>query len=525
MRGKVVIPNAEASDLYGMTQLLSLGLDGAAWHALDSLIAEGKLPTIERLAEEGTRGPLRSVHPPVTTPAWRASTSGKNPGKLGVSWWLDLDRSTGRFHSPNSDSFETADSWDYLNANGQTCAVLNVPMTYPPKPIDGLMVSGFGAPLGSGKGGAAITTPASFEPTLKERYDWQTGLDDVTAPGGVEAVYDLIDSRFDLLEDVLEDGYDYVHLTVFYINVLQHKFGDGPETEFAWQQIDARIGEFLDEVDQICLYSDHGHQTVEQTFAINSWLADQGYLQTASDGSVIDSLYDELYTVLETTGVSPRRLASAARTVLPKRVYDQVEPSGYSTAKLTDLVDWESSRAVATSQGPLYVNHDTADSSLEPRLQSELGSLTHDGNPVIDTVHRAEDLYAGAYVDQGPDLVLEPAAGWEIYGGLTPMVFGQQTTSWTSGNHPRGMVLFHGANVRQARLEERSILDIMPTILSCLDCPVPTDVDGAVIEDAFVEDLRPVDTRAPIDATPSNAQQPTADGDLKGRLEELGYLE
>jgi arylsulfatase A-like enzyme len=87
------------------------------------------------------------------------------------------------------------------------------------------------------------------------------------------------------------------------------------------------------------------------------------------------------------------------------------------------------------------------------------------------------------------------------------------------------MVLFHGANVRQARLEERSILDIMPTILSCLDCPVPTDVDGAVIEDAFVEDLRPVDTRAPIDATPSNAQQPTADGDLKGRLEELGYLE
>lgn len=67
-----------------MVQVLSIGLDGAAWHKLDRLIAAGRLPNLAELANTGVRAPLRSVAPPVTCPAWRCSTSGKNPGKLGV---------------------------------------------------------------------------------------------------------------------------------------------------------------------------------------------------------------------------------------------------------------------------------------------------------------------------------------------------------------------------------------------------------------------------------------------------------
>jgi len=81
-----------------MTRVVSIGLDGAAWHKLDRLIDEGRLPNLAELTNEGVRAPLRSVTPPVTCPAWRCSTSGKNPGKLGVFWWLNVDRGARRDH-------------------------------------------------------------------------------------------------------------------------------------------------------------------------------------------------------------------------------------------------------------------------------------------------------------------------------------------------------------------------------------------------------------------------------------------
>ena len=69
-----------------MTEVVSLGLDGAAWHELDRLMDRGDLPNMAKLVDRGVRAPLRSVDPPVTCPAWRCSTAGKNPGKLGVYW-------------------------------------------------------------------------------------------------------------------------------------------------------------------------------------------------------------------------------------------------------------------------------------------------------------------------------------------------------------------------------------------------------------------------------------------------------
>lgn len=44
--------------------------------------------------------------------------------------------------------------WDWMNAAGLSTGLLNLPVTYPPRPVDGYMVSGFPAP-----NGASITAP------------------------------------------------------------------------------------------------------------------------------------------------------------------------------------------------------------------------------------------------------------------------------------------------------------------------------------------------------------------------------
>lgn len=515
-----------------MTRVVSIGLDGAAWHRLDALIAEGRLPNLASLADAGVRAPLRSVTPPVTCPAWRCSTSGKNPGKLGVYWWLNLDRDDGEIAAPDADSFGTADVWDYLSDDGRRCAVLNVPMTYPPSPIEGAMVAGFGASLDrAADPEGALTWPPSFEDELREAYDWRTGVDDVTTAAGLERTYEVIRSRFELLLDVLKRDYDYLHLTVFYVNALQHKYGDAAETDRAWEIIDeylGRIDESLERAEEdtlLLVYSDHGHGAIDDTFVINRWLLDRGYLSLSSNAG--DSVTGGLYSAISSLGLSPKRLAVLARRALPGDLADRLIPSRYpiSTLELAERVDWAETDAVAFSQGPLYLNRDRLGDryeSVRASLREELAGLTHEGDDVLERVRTAEEAYAGPYVDEAPDLLLSSAEGWEIYGGVVPSAFESQVMSWTSGNHPVGVFLANGPGVDAGELSERSLLDVAPTVLHALDSPVPEDFDGSVVREAVPNPDASVGTREPIAASSVRARR---DDDLEQRLADVGYLE
>lgn len=514
-----------------MRRVVSLGLDGAAWHALDPMIEAGELPNLARFVEGGSRAPLRSVNPPVTCPAWRCSTAGKNPGKLGVYWWLTLDRSTGELSTPDSRSFRTADVWDYLSEAGLESAVINVPMTYPPEDISGTMIAGFGVPFDLDVD-ESITSPPDMGEYIRDEYDWQVAVDDVTAPDGPERTYDLIRTRFELLFDLLETGrYEYLHLTIFYINVLQHKYGDGPETREAWRIIDGYLGELDERLDALeddvltVLYSDHGHSTVENTFVINQYLAENGYLSFRGDTD--EWFWERLYRAMETLGVSPRNAATTVRGRLPDRVYDWLSPDyPIPTGSIDEYVDWERSTALAVSQGPVYLNRDRLGEdyrAVRDDLASEFGAITHDGQAVFDAVHDREAVYSGDQMEAAPDLLLVPAEGWEVYGGITPSTFETQVTSWTSGNHPRGMCLLRGDAVAAGEIGERSLLDVMPTVLRYLGCRVPTDVDGTAIAEPFEPGTLEPGEREPIRTASEGV--PSDDSSVRGKLERLGYTE
>lgn len=505
------------------SQILSLGLDGAAWHTLDRMIGADKLPNLEKLVEEGARAPLCSVQPPVTCPAWRCSTAGKNPGKLGVYWWLNLDRQTGQLYTPDSRSFDTADVWDYLSDAGYSCAVLNVPMTYPPSPVNGVLVAGFGAPFEANVT-ESITHPPNFQQHLYEEYDWEIGLPDSADSVGPARILELIRTRLELLLDVLDEGYDYVHLTVFYINVLQHEYGDGPETERAWELIDDYIGRLDDDLFKI-VYSDHGHAPVEYTFSVNRYLIENGHQIVHS--RVRDALVEDAYRLLTSLGISPRDAAETGREILPDRLYEWlVSGSLTATSELTRQVAWDESRALALSQGPVYINREVVGSGYESfrdRLRGEFERLEYTGEPVLSEVHYGEEIYSGPHVDEAPDLILVPNDGAELYGGATPTLFDTEVTSWTSGNHPTGILLLHGADVEPMRLDEQSILDIVPTVLRVAGSRLPTDLDGTAITEPFAGGLAHPGTRDPLDSDPIDRS--TTDRNLEAHLEDLGYLE
>ena len=121
-------------------RILIIGLDAATFWLIDPWIKEQKLPTLARVQAQGARADLRSSIPYVSGPAWVSFATGKNPGKHG---YFDFAR-----RKPGDYGVELVNAahvmaptlWQLLSEAGQRVAVMNCPVTYPPKPVNGVLV-------------------------------------------------------------------------------------------------------------------------------------------------------------------------------------------------------------------------------------------------------------------------------------------------------------------------------------------------------------------------------------------------
>jgi predicted AlkP superfamily phosphohydrolase/phosphomutase len=128
-------------------QVVFIGIDGGAWDILGPMIDEGELPAFARLKSEGSSGVLRSVPAYISPPAWATMFTGYSPENSGIytfGKWMPDER---RFASVSSADVAVPLLWDVASAAGKRVAVTNVPMTYPVRPVNGIMVSGLMTPF------------------------------------------------------------------------------------------------------------------------------------------------------------------------------------------------------------------------------------------------------------------------------------------------------------------------------------------------------------------------------------------
>ena len=127
-------------------KVMLIGLDCAE----PSLVLErwrAELPTLSRLMERGAYGPLRSVVPPITVPAWSCMMSSRTPGDLGIYGFRNrADHSYDGLFIANGSAVKAPRLWDLATREGKPSIVLGVPGTYPPRPLNGVMVSCFLTP-------------------------------------------------------------------------------------------------------------------------------------------------------------------------------------------------------------------------------------------------------------------------------------------------------------------------------------------------------------------------------------------
>jgi predicted AlkP superfamily phosphohydrolase/phosphomutase len=464
------------------------GLDGASFNLLKPLIEAGKLPNIERILRRGMHSELESCLPPVTSPNWKCYSTGKNPGKLGIFWWENIDVSQRRVYFPRERIYKHREIWDYLGDEGYTVGVINMPLTYPPKKVRGFMVSG-----GPDAGERNYTYPKEIESRLKRELNYRVNarwLNHIKDNEGkaVEEIYQLIQSRFDAAQ-VLMDEYqpDFLHLTIFYINTLQHYFWDNEYVVRGWQIIDKNIGKFLESDTNILLMSDHGTNPIEQVFYINSWLEREGYLKLRKRLST-KLLHRFGFTKQNLWKLAQNlRLLGIAKSVIPKSIAAALPTDSGTLDKegKAAAVDWEQSVAIASGQGPVYLTvGDERREELVRELVQRLANLKNPttGKRVARRVYTREKVYSGEYLHEAPDIIIDQASGTHIRGGVGSENVFESASGWRAENRRYGIFAACGPDVIiRKKIEKVSILDLAPTILSHFGIPRPVDMDGRVI--------------------------------------------
>jgi len=469
-------------------KLIVVGLDGANWKLIEPWLKE--LPNIANLRAKGCWGDLKSCLPPVTVPNWKCYSTGKNPGKLGVYWFERIDCKNRKLEMSSSDSYKSLELWDYLNKHGIKTGIVNMPTTYPPKKVNGFLVSGGPDAEYSLEGG--YTYPKNFAKYLKENFNYKIHPDKLLTSKKevgeeVEEILKLIESRFKVALDILPKV-NFLHITIFYLNVLQHFFFRGEPTKRAWKIVDKYIGK-LSEMGTIVLMSDHGCKKIEQEFFINTWLKKEGYLKTKVG-------VDDFLKVLGMTQENfvnffkKFKILKLMHKTVPKFMQTLIPSEGGAQfERKIKKIDWEKTKAVGSGQGLIYLNLDKNSPEFEKtrkEIIKKLRKLKYKGKKVAAGVYKSEDVYWGPYINKSPNIIFEQASWVHTNGGVGRKNVFSAPKKWEAENIRTGLFLAYGDEIREgAKIREINIVDLAPTILHMFNLKIPDDMDGKVLKKIF----------------------------------------
>lgn len=532
-----------------------LGWDGATFDIIRPLIARGRMPHTARLMTQGAFAKLRSTTPAVTPVAWTSMVTGVNPGKHGIFDGHQLDPATGQIHFASAAKRRSPALWSLVDAHGGRAAVLNVPVTYPPEPINGFLAPGMFSPPGAPDAISPADLGTAFTGRFGPLADSPPKYADPVRY--LDSLLEGVRTRQDMVLWLLERGpWDLFFAVFMETDRVQHFFWQyrdpahprhdalGDAVERIYEAVDAALGNILAAAGpeiNVALVSDHGAGPLHTGIFLNGWLLDQGWLHLTGDFARTFSRSNSGSSLLR------RLLAKAIAPLAPGRAA-QMQAAAKASEQtrvnnlLRSIIDWERTKAWSDGMGGgVYVNPAAADdrTALCRRLSAGLKELVdpRTGENVIEAVHWREDLYRGPLVAEAPDLIVTCAPGYQIYAPHEFLIHSQAPGRevflphpWSGRHEPFGIFVLAGPGiVAGGDVGRCEMVDVTPTVLALLGLPLPDRLDGFVLTRALAPGCIPGAASAASPNAPTGTEAETT-SDNKGnnalitQLKNLGYM-
>jgi predicted AlkP superfamily phosphohydrolase/phosphomutase len=464
--------------------------------------------------------------------------TGMHPGKHGLFNFIEYHPDDHSIRYTNGSYRKVHTIWRVLSDLGYRVGVVNVPMTYPPEAVNGFCISGLDTPDKD----ADFVYPGWLKQELEHavgeiyldaRHLGYMNTDD-KRDRLLDSLQDIATRRTDIAAHLLtHHPVDVMMLVYTATDTVQHYFwqymtqtcSNGHATDHATYQeaiytiyrtMDDNLAKLLRLLPADCavmVLSDHGGGPVSnQVLHLNQYLQELGllvYKQSARSTPrrllqhCTSRLDDYLRGVL-----SPNQKSRLAN------LFPAVREQWEATTSALTMIDWERTKAygleLLSFPSEIWINlagrgpgggvkagaeYEQLLAFLTARLYDLRDPKT--GQALIRRVYRKEDVYAGPYAANAPDLVL---SWWEESAfqvrKSAPQAYhpslrdgsgvAERTVPWNGTHRLHGILLMQGPQFRPGvRLAQAHITDIAPTLFYLLGLPIPAEMDGQVLLEAF----------------------------------------
>lgn len=417
-------------------KVVVVGIDGVPHSLLLRLAEDGIMPNIAKLLASGTLASMNASLPEVSSTSWSTFMTGVNPARHNIFGFMEIDRSSYAWRFTNHDDLKSDSLWDIVGKEGGRSVVINIPQTYPARPLSGMLVSGF----------VALDLKKASYPDRMYEYLNSIGyrLDvDLRKAGHTQEYADDIMHAFKKRQEAIHHLFDAEPWDLFIAGItetdrLHHHFWAAlddtshPQHNFFldfYRELDRFIGDFSAKVPDnipLIIVSDHGFTKTKKEVYLNAFLQEKGYLR-----------------------------------------FSKPEPESF--AFMTD-----DSQAFALDPSRIYLHRKNTYArgcvgesdciSLRAAIRNDLLALEVDGEKVIQDVYFREDIYSGPRMHEAPDMVVLAKEGYDLKGTTRKTVL--SGTSQLTGCHTRHDATFF-IN-RKAPVGTVDIADVAPTILHLL---------------------------------------------------------
>jgi predicted AlkP superfamily phosphohydrolase/phosphomutase len=421
-----------------------VGLDGVPYTLLKQFAEDGTMPAMAEILRTGHLAQMKVTLPEISAVSWPSFMTGVNPGRHSIFGFTDLKPHSYSLRFPSFNDLRVPAIWDKLAQQKKRSVIVNQPSTYPARPIEGVLISGF----------VALSLRKAVHPkTLLPRLEHDGYIIDIdTMRARDDHAYLLIeldrmlDARQRTVNALWEnEEWDFFEVVVTGTDRLHHYLwhalqdSSSPNHESFlnyYRRVDAFIGNIFSRFRKLTnagentpgffLLSDHGFTGIKSEFYLNAWLKQEGFLKLESDE--VDSI----------EAIADETLAFALD---PSRIYLNLAgkyPKGF--VKPEDV-------------RPIMVD-----------IKAGLGELSCNGDMVVQKVFERAEAYDGPCAEQGPDLVVVSKYGYDIKASPKKKeLFG---TSALTGMHTWDDAFFWSSSPPPENL---NITDISPLILQYME--------------------------------------------------------